>query len=361
MPQTSLADEIASLVAARCELRAATKFAEADVIRKQLVEPPYLVELFDQDSEPFTTYQHSIPPDIYKQISAVWRNNKSATPADIIATTGLSPAVVAIVFASFNTTNTPAPICWRRLPPITIPVSPCPATIPLVIATVDSPQYQSRLPATLSSLPLHAAPVNMLDLSLHPQLGSKRIVYEGWRQVLLPRIQQLLVDLAALPPAALPPFVLICEDDVRLAATYEFIVSACASAFAANPDLDVLSLGHTYSKITKGVPLFDHLETNGGVHALTLVAVNVAKGLDNLVRSLEEFRKRATHLDLFLFHGKHSLKVALSDPPLAGWCEVTETLNKAGNGSRRRGGGRLASVVKEVTVVEPSDVDWIAR
>jgi hypothetical protein len=53
------------------------------------------------------------------------------------------------------------------------------------------------------------------------------------------------------------------------------------------------------------------------------------------------FGKRS-HFDQFLFHStQHEVEIALSDPPLAGWAEVEETLNSVGSGYRREGGGRL--------------------
>ena len=64
------------------------------------------------------------------------------------------------------------------------------------------------------------------------------------------------------------------------------------------------------------------------------------------------------HLDQFLFHSTlHSLSIAVSDPPLVGWAEVTHTLTGTGSGNRRRGGGRFEQL-PQVTSLE---VKWVRR
>ena len=77
------------------------------------------------------------------------------------------------------------------------------------------------------------------------------------------------------------------------------------------------------------------------MHATTLMAVRTSS-LERIQSVLASYKRGgATHLDQFLFHEKHKLRVMFSDPPLVGWAEVEETLTSAGSGQRREGGGRL--------------------
>ncbi len=65
------------------------------------------------------------------------------------------------------------------------------------------------------------------------------------------------------------------------------------------------------------------------------------------------------HFDQFLFHSTlHSLGIAVSDPPLVGWAEVTHTLTGTGSGNRKRGGGRFEQLPPQVTGL---NVKWIRR
>lgn len=65
------------------------------------------------------------------------------------------------------------------------------------------------------------------------------------------------------------------------------------------------------------------------------------------------------HFDQFLFHSTlHSLGIAVSDPPLVGWAEVTHTLTGTGSGNRRKGGGRFEQLPQQVTSL---DVKWVRR
>ena len=64
------------------------------------------------------------------------------------------------------------------------------------------------------------------------------------------------------------------------------------------------------------------------------------------------------HFDQFLFHSTlHSLGIAVSDPPLVGWAEVTHTLTGTGSGNRRGGGGRF----EQLPQVTSLNVNWVRR
>jgi hypothetical protein len=67
------------------------------------------------------------------------------------------------------------------------------------------------------------------------------------------------------------------------------------------------------------------------------------------------------HLDQFLFHSTlHNLGIALSDPPLVGWGEVSETLTSVGAGCRRNGGGRLEHIPNNAIGTD-GEIRWVRR
>jgi hypothetical protein len=286
--------------------------------------------------------------------------------------------------------------------------------IPLYVVTVDTPYYRSRLAETMDHLSLFGKddhhyyttrrfhPINVIDLlnlEEHPSLGTNRILYEGWRQILLPKI---LTD-AADNSSTGRQIILVGEDDIRLATSPSVIQRVCQDVFDRNLDLHILSLGHGYSPAklsrrqrrryarasqeqqgissesclndnksdeeedddessskTTSCPLFNHLERGKGIHGTTLLALRYPEGVISMLEAMEAIplRKRG-HFDQFLFHStQHNLSIAVSDPPLVGWAEVTHTLTSSGSGNRRIGGGRL----EHLPEVTPNfDVKWVRR
>jgi hypothetical protein len=208
--------------------------------------------------------------------------------------------------------------------------------VPLLIVTVDTPYYRSRLSETLDhlSLPPNIAdntrfhPINVVDLLIleeHRSIGTNRILYEGWRQILLPKI---------LNEDSSKKMILVGEDDIRLVASPSFIEKVCLEVFDSNPDLHILSLGHAYAPAkpskrqifhqtraqqqesellsqindddgnepsvsvcrtsTSCSVLFEHLKRGKGIHATTLMAIRYPEGVKSLMETLEAvpMRKR---------------------------------------------------------------------
>jgi hypothetical protein len=285
--------------------------------------------------------------------------------------------------------------------------------IPLYVATVDTPYYRSRLAETMDHLSLvdkddahhdtlQFHPINVIDLlnlEEHPSLGTNRILFEGWRQILLPK---LILD-GSCTSSSDKRIILVGEDDIRLVTSPSVIRQVCQDVFDKNLDLHILSLGHGYSpaKLSKrqrrrrarasqehrgessesclndvncdefgdddessckttSCPLFNHLERGKGIHGTTLLALRYPEGVVAMLEAMEAIplRKRG-HFDQFLFHStQHNLSIAVSDPPLVGWAEVTHTLTSSGSGNRRIGGGRL----EHLPEVTPNfDVKWVRR
>mmetsp|Transcript_21601 Transcript_21601/g.32008 ORF Transcript_21601/g.32008 Transcript_21601/m.32008 type:complete len:372 (+) Transcript_21601:35-1150(+) len=265
----------------------------------------------------------------------------------------------------------------------------CDDGVSFVIATVDTPTYRSRLAETLDHLSLtpnndaddtrRFHPIDVVDLLIleqHRSIGTNRILYEGWRQILLPKI---------LNEGSSQRMILVGEDDIRLVASPSFIEKVCLEVFDSNPDLHVLSLGHAYSPAKPkrptrdqqeesellndvtdddsepsvcGTPILEHLKRGKGIHATTLLAVRYPEGVKSLLETLESvpLRKRG-HFDQFLFQSTlHSLNIAVSDPPLVGWAEVEHTLTGTGSGNRRSGGGRFEQLPQASV-----DVKWVRR
>lgn len=199
------------------------------------------------------------------------------------------------------------------------------------VSTVDVESYRERLRKTMEHLEAsnifqNATPVSLLSLS-EENIPARKIVWEGWVQVLLPKI------LAELPSSR--PYVLVVEDDARV---FKWAVpilpslnSRLASVFSQNPDVDIISLGHSGAGA-------------GPFHSLAALALRTAS-LSKIHSALSEIpRSKRTHLDLFLFNSpKHSLGIGRSIPPVFGWAESELTLTAAASGQRRKGGGRLAA------------------
>ncbi|KAL3760064.1 hypothetical protein ACHAWU_006612 [Discostella pseudostelligera] len=265
--------------------------------------------------------------------------------------------------------------------------------IPLIIATVNSPYYRTRLSETMESLSHHASfddgtrfapitPVDMLNLSDNPCIGTHRILYEGWRQILLPK-------LLSSPEYNDQSIILVAEDDLRLCNSISpgRITELCSLVLDANPDLLILSLGHAYSA-TKPRPqqrrcmnkrdnhicdplcsdvsipqptfsLLTHVTSGKGLHGTTLLGLRHPEGTQSLLNAMEHvpYGKRC-HLDQFLFKSKlHNIGLGLSEPPLVGWAEVSETLTSVGAGCRRNGGGRLGQLPE----VSSDEIKWVRR
>lgn len=263
--------------------------------------------------------------------------------------------------------------------------------IKLVVCTVDSPTYRDRCQDTISHLDesgmcacscsdpsahccclnLEPEPCFLLDATKHPLLGIKKIVFEGWRTILLPKL------LAQYSEGRLDDaFVLVAEDDIRfpLHTSVKLIHDECSAVFAANPDIDILSLGHSWKDLCKGNAAADLLhqlqKCKGpapGVHGATLFAIRLPEGVERLSATLERAHsaKKHTHLDQYIFHSSHhDLHVALCDPPLVGWAEVDVTLTKSPSGHKKQGGGRRGVLPPPpVANVAPSGfrIPWVKR
>ena len=268
--------------------------------------------------------------------------------------------------------------------------------IPLFIGTVNSPSYRARLSKTLDCLshshqdgsrfhPVQC--IDMLQLDKHPSIGVNRIVFEGWRQILLKTI------LDRYKTSAADSIIFIAEDDVRLFANSpRKIRDVCAQVFEKYPDLHILSLGHGYAtkkpsrrqrrrarreQADKGScsctnnnssesilesesTLLKHLEDGGKIHGSTLIAIRCPSGVKALLNNMENIPfGRRSHFDQFLFHSTEllDLGIAVSDPPLAGWAEVHSTLTAIGSGHRRYGGGRLEYRPRDAN----GRIKWIRR
>jgi hypothetical protein len=292
-------------------------------------------------------------------------------------------------------------IHWGVLPSVDLTISTslsCSEDIPLFIATVNLPHYRTRLVKTLESIsradrdssrfrPITC--IDMLRLDESSSIGVNRIVFEGWRQILLPTILHRYTTTTSL--ADRESIVFIAEDDVRLF-TYrpEIIRHVCKKVFEDNPTLQILSLGHghatkkpsrrqrrrakrdsTHHNESLGVNcnsdksfdtesmMFNHLNSGGKIHGSTLLAIRYPTGIKALLTAMEKITLgKRSHFDQFLFHStEHEIGIAFSDPPLAGWAEVESTLTTVGSGYRREGGGRLEYRPDSAT----TSIGWISR
>lgn len=368
-------DEIDRLVAERLEYRKEKRWKEADKIKMILQAEPYCVELYDRSDG-----------------STVWRkidqkNNKP--PAKIVQWSRMDAAVSSLVSSQTVETNE----------------TDIADELQIVLATVDAPHYRERLRDTLDHLTevnshsdnntrLCPEPIDLLDLSKHPAIGARRILYEGWRTILLPR---LLRREGGAEYQYRDGFVLVAEDDVRFSSHWKpsRIRNECVAALRSNPNVHLLSLGHAWAtpgptrrqrrrarkqssyykdmdmststtKTEKKAPsrsLLQHLQEGGGIHATTLFAIRAPEGLRFLLDALNGVKQegKKTHLDQFLFLSTlHNVGLALSDPPLVGWAEVSTTLNSVGPGNRRWGGGRLGQLPGKSN--DGNDcVEWVQR
>lgn len=272
-------------------------------------------------------------------------------------------------------------------------IVPMKKDVPLIIATVDALHYQSRLAETLVSVERShdgssatynpIKPINLLSISDNPSIPIKRIVFEGWLTVLLPALSALESEYIIEES-----FILVAEDDVRFATSPERIRDECSRAFNSNPDLHILSLGHQYvvakpnrrhrrrakrqqsddtistegttesnaSAVERESSLLEQLRRGKGLHGSTLLAIRHPEGVQSLLIGMESisFGKRG-HFDQYLFLSTlHDVGLAFSDPPLAGWADVDQTLTPGG--CRKKGGGRRGYLP-----VVDGNIQWVRR
>ena len=345
MTDQSLEKSIQELIRQRAAHRIRGEFASADRI-KEHTEAKFGIELLDQ-TDPFATTWRHLP-----RIQVVEWSELEAMVSTI---------------DSINRKDEPSSAS-----------RPCPVpTVPLIINTVDTPHYRKRYQQTRLYLEtewqskpsqkcftLLCCP--LLDLQQHSAAGAKGILMKGWQSVLLPFLQ------AQNYPG---DFVLVAEDDIRFPAAVSpgWLYQQCANLFEAHPEIQILSLGHSWSRLAKSdnnenssnatscsnantsLLQFLQTKTTSGLHATTLLALRVPHGIVTLQDALQGAKLQ--HLDQFLFHStEHNLALALSDPPLAGWTEVEESLTKSGSGYRRQGGGRLGRLPPF-----SSRVRWVQR
>lgn len=262
---------------------------------------------------------------------------------------------------------------------------PPPTSVPFIICTVDTPHYRKRYEETVScwnewrqkcSCGSHSTSSNngndschaiqppnpcwMLTLEEHPSIGVRKIVMEGWRRNLLPKLLKenysYNISKTNNDTEDHHYFVFVAEDDVRCSEqiTSCQLVNICSRVFSNHPHLDVLSLGHAWKELcntkksfsAEDKDLWNRIQRGkgaAGIHGATLFAIRYPRGVQFLQTVLETAatKKQTTHLDQFLFHSNcHDLSIALSDPPLVGWADVDVTLTKSPSGHRRLGGGR---------------------
>jgi hypothetical protein len=332
--ETTSKDEIEHLIQKRCLHRLQKEWTLADTI-KQNLELKHGVQLFDNE-DPYGTIWKPIP--LPKQVQ--W-SELSVPP--LLSTT---------------LENTKKSFTCK---------------VPFIVNTVNTPHYRERYQTTRSYLEsewqamgrepyfdLHVC--HLLDLRQYSNnnVGPKGILMKGWRTVLLPWLATTEYKC---------DFLLVGEDDLRFppGVSPQFVYDQCANVFTVHNHIEVLSLGHSWSQLAKqdtsvateesksSLLSFLHEKTTGGLHATTLLAFRWPRG----VRALQDAISGAKlqHLDQFLFHSPdHNLALALSDPPLAGWVEVQESLTPSGSGHRRQGGGRLGRLPPF-----SSQVTWVQR
>ena len=378
-----LSAEIDQLITERSDHRSNERWKEADQIKMLLLREPYFVEIFDRnDGVTLWRKVDEMTGSVVKRV--VWSGiARRMSDSTLGGTTWISHS--------------------ERMK--------CGVAIPLVIATVDVPHYRARLQDTLEHLsnvagqggyfsPIKA--VDMLDLRKHPSLGAKRIIYEGWRQVMLPYLLESFQS-SITPESGFcsdDGYILVAEDDIRLSegTSPDRIRDVCRRVFDADPDIHVLSLGHAWSpakpsrrqrrrqrrqyfnidtaestngkarrKSQEQCPptLLQHLQRGGGVHATTLLAIRTPDGIQSLLGAMNGVAQegKKTHFDQFLFNSTlHNVGVTMSDPPVVGWAEVSETLTSAKPG-QRNGGGRLEYLPPSQGSPEDDNVDirWVRR
>ena len=328
-------EEIELLIQDRAHHRVRGEWEQADIIKLTLWEE-YNIELMDQANVMATTWIPRRLPEIPKIVE--WS------------------AVV--------------------LPPPTTDTRAFHEKIPFIINTVNTPYYRQRYKETLEYLEqwqsgaeadiFRLEQCDLLNLQTHASVGAKGILMQGWKTVLIPSLLEQLHDSSKKDIE----FALVAEDDIRFPefATPAVLRNVCSHVFASNPNLLVLSLGHAWSTLQKEASdltadrdLLSFLRRKPvGIHATTLLALRLPDGVLAVQKALDEATK-LQHLDQFLFHStQHDLPLAISDPPLAGWMEVEQSLTKSGSGHRRLGGGRLGHL--PTTGASPGvDIQWIQR
>lgn len=377
-----LVAEIHHLLKQRWQFKQQSKWEQADEIQRKLWEAPYHAKVIDKKSS----------------------NNNSNIIADGSA---CGSDWVPRIFGSGSKKDPPR-VFWENLDhdmDETTSAKPCSRRAPFVIGTVDSDSYRNRYEDTIQHLEqwqtncsccqtttqcctsLQIQKCYLLNLQEFPSIGIKKILFEGWRQKLIPKLRlqySSQVDENAYTDSndsnPFPLFVFVAEDDIRIPDHLSpcRLVSLCGSIFASHPELDVLSLGHSWKALCNKKQfagpqqsLLEILQSakNGGVagvHASTLMAIRVPRGLETLQETMDMVasKKKQTHLDQFLFFSPyHTLQIALCDPPLAGWAEVETTLTPSASGHRRRGGGRLGFVpaITSNPTTTVMDVAWVRR
>jgi hypothetical protein len=328
--------EIFQLINERIHLRKQKKWNEADQIKLKLRKDPFSVNLIDW-SDGTTAWEKII--DKYQP--------------------------------------TEKHISWSKLEILEL-TNDHPYSIPLVVATVNTPNYRKRLEDTKNHIGEMSLmncvsfgpilPIDLLNNDEFPSIGPRRILYEGWRQILLPRLEQLSKDIIFKSH----DFILVAEDDIRFPSEISpcLVRKVCKDAFRANSSLHVLSLGHSSAAFREkegqtleyNDNLLEHLQDGGKIHGTTLLAVRAPGGIHHLMNVMNDVQMgKRTHFDQFLFHSPHhNTNVAISNPPLAGWCESEKTLTSVGPGCRRNGGGRLGhlpSVKMKIGV----KINWVYR
>jgi hypothetical protein len=343
-PRNELTEEINKLVEQRTLFRQQSKWKEADEIKKKLWKSPYFVKTIDTNDF----------------ASCTWESRRFIKEEQ--------PSIV-----------------WTKLPSSAEVTGHISHGFPLVVGTVDSSRYQLRYSETIDHLinwrkscsccfcSIQIHPCYLLNLEDHQSIGAKSIVFEGWRQRLLPYLLQKLFSDSSSNNF---DFIFVAEDDIRIPdhVTPCDLFGICYRAFNSHPDLDILSLGHSWQalRIKKKHNDESALDLNSllqggkgaGVHGATLFAIRFPSGVQKLQETMTAAadRRKQTHLDQFLFYSVyHNLSIALCDPPLVGWAEVDVTLTKSGSGHRRRGGGRLGFLPFPQSSGKDKRVSWIKR
>ena len=338
-------NEVESIIKDLLQLRRERRVKEADILKHKLLD------------------EHSVQVFYQRCGDIAWRKvDKDNLPSE-------KRVVWSVVEVRNDVHNRPLP-------------SEC-KDIPLIIATANTPHYRSRLAETMNYLSIASfedgtyfkpKPMDLLNLSDHPSIGANRVLFEGWRQILLP-------TLLSSPEVTTDDtnIILIGEDDIRLGdISPGRMRELCSAVFDSNPDIHVLSLGHAYalakpsrrqrrwakkqneqSSMPMPTSLYSLLQQGKKIHATTLIALRHPEGTKALLDAMQIGLKKTLHFDQFLFHSTlHNLDIAVSEPPLVGWAEVTETLSSVGSGSRRMGGGRKQQLPPKAAI---DDVQWLRR
>ena len=207
----------------------------------------------------------------------------------------------------------------------------------LFVATVDNAAYDCRLQKTIAHLRERGAvdivPVFLLDAEKVP-LKKNKVLMAGWRENLLPQIEDLLIS----------DFAIVLEDDARLAkgCSVATLADSARAAFEALPHVDLLSLGHCWHRMaTETQSLSMPLSETKHAHASTAICLR-RSGLGTIRQTFQ--KSGLAHLDEFLFR-LSGMPIAMRDPPLVGWASESVTLTNAlAHGQALQGGGRRSSM-----------------